>query len=43
MPSAFYNMREIERMCDNGVRMKGGKMTERGTGEQSIKKQGRKN
>ena len=36
-------MREIERLCDNVVMMKGGKITDRGTCEQLIKKHGRKN
>ena len=40
---ASHNMREIERLCDNVIMMKGGKITDRGTCEQLIKKHGRKN
>ena len=36
-------MKEIERLCDNVIMMKSGKITDSGTCDQLIKKHGRKN
>ena len=40
---ASHNMKEIERLCDNVIMMKSGKITDSGTCDQLIKKHGRKN
>ena len=40
---ASHNMKEVERLCDNIVMMKQGKIVDRGTCDQLINKHGRKN
>ena len=40
---ASHNMNEVERLCDSIIMMKSGKIVDRGTCEQLIKKHGRNN
>ena len=40
---ASHNMNEVERLCDSIVMMKSGKIIDRGTCEEIIKKHGRNN
>jgi ABC-2 type transport system ATP-binding protein len=40
---ASHNMKEVERLCDSIVMMKQGKIVDRGTCEELIKKHGREN
>ena len=40
---ASHNMNEVERLCDSVIMMKNGKLVDRGTCEQLIKKHGRSN
>ena len=40
---ASHNMNEVERLCDSVIMMKNGKIVDRGTCEQLIKKHGRSN
>ena len=40
---ASHNMNEVERLCDSIIMMKNGKIVDRGTCEQLIKKHGRSN
>jgi len=40
---ASHNMKEVERLCDSIVMMKQGKIVDRGTCDELIKKHGRKN
>ena len=40
---ASHNMKEVERLCDNIIMMKQGKIVDQGTCEELIKKHGRKN
>ena len=40
---ASHNMREVERLCDNIVMMKKGKIVDQGTCLEVIKKHGRNN
>ena len=40
---ASHNMREVERLCDNIVMMKKGKIVDQGTCIEVIKKHGRSN
>ena len=40
---ASHNMKEVERLCNNIVMMKQGKIVDRGTCDELIIKHGRKN
>ena len=40
---ASHNMKEVERLCDDIVMMKQGKIVDRGTSDELIKKHGREN
>ena len=40
---ASHNMTEVERLCDSVIMMKNGKIIDRGTCEEIIKKHGREN
>ena len=40
---ASHNMSEVERLCDSIIMMKNGKIIDRGTCEEIIKKHGRNN
>ena len=40
---ASHNMKEVERLCDNIVMMKQGKLVDKGTCDELMKKHGRKN
>ena len=39
----IHNMAEVERLCDSIIMMKKGKIIDKGTCEEIIKKHGRKN
>ena len=40
---ASHNMKEVERLCNNIIMMKQGKIVDSGTCEELIKKHGREN